>query len=424
MLRTKPHHLYLAPTLREVQSHATLLGFKKGYSVTLIQDMINVMSFLYYMEPPESALIPLVPPPFYDDKPEKRKKWFDYHKQVQDFLCTLDYEKVSGNSPMTKAFAVLALLHNAKKKLSDKENKDLHQAAMEAGADKDESIPFPLFMDDDGHISSAKSDVLLEELTNACVAANTSVMRYDINPEAKLPEIALMDIDPEDQKILDHVAILEKNGRISAHKDPAQIKHQRMSSFDQVGKMTNMVDMLMPTFDYKFSTKQLNVRDVQQFNKQLLVFLVDNSGSMSSTEKRAWVKSILVNRLDAVRRNDAVLYIGWFENTLDVGHIVKISTPDEADEFYKKGFYGEFNGGNTNIQLAVETACTEIATGVFGGHVLHETIPQIVVVNDGQDHVDPLYKPTIVTHGFILGQDNKNMEKMTDNSGGSYKRFL
>lgn len=251
-----------------------------------------------------------------------------------------------------------------------------------------------------------------------------SSAKYVFNPMNDAPENLVNTFDSNQMKILENMAILSSRGKIKSRKKALSQKISPMSEYGEVAAMTNISNIALPTFGYKFATKQVLVKQAQQANKQMLVLLIDDSGSMNCSEKINWIWALLYNRLDAVIANKAVLYIGMFLNRLDETNIIKVENKADAMRLIKRKWFPRLGGGGTDIGHAVETACAAIKRGKFGGHDLKGEKPEIVVINDGQDHVNASYKPDVITHGFILGDDNDGMKGMIKNCGGHYERFL
>ena len=197
-----------------------------------------------------------------------------------------------------------------------------------------------------------------------------------------------------------------------------------MNEFGQVGRLSNMSQIGMPTFNVKLAQKALQVRDVEQAAKQILIFLIDISGSMSCYDKISWIKALMHNRLTAVKAGDAELFVVPFEMKAFLDKVTAVRTAEEAIRLGGLGWYPEICGGDTDVEEAVRQVCNSIDRGNIGGHALNGVKPEIVVINDGQDDVDPSFCPKYKTHGFILGRDNDGMKGMIKNCGGLYERFL
>lgn len=223
----------------------------------------------------------------------------------------------------------------------------------------------------------------------------------------------------DQKRLFDKLAVLRDRGKIKAVKVKAERKISRMEEYSQLPQLANMSSKLLPTFNYKFATKQLLVKQDKQATKQNLLLLIDDSGSMSYSAKMQWVEALVYNRLDAVLQNNARLMIAWFEGKIHRYTIIE--NRQQAKEFIlNKKSFGSFNGGGTNIERALKEGLNLIKTKFNSDH----TNSQILIINDGQDEIDPNFKPGITTSVFILGTDNYELKKVCINSGGMYEKFL
>lgn len=223
----------------------------------------------------------------------------------------------------------------------------------------------------------------------------------------------------QQKNLFDRLAILRDRGKIKAVKVKAERKVSRMEEYSQLPQLANMSSKLLPTFNYKFATKQLLVKQDKQATKQNLLLLIDDSGSMSYAAKMQWVEALVYNRLDAVLQNNARLMIAWFEGKIHRYTIIE-NRQQAKDFILNKKSFGSFNGGGTNIERALKEGLNLIKEKFNSDH----TNSQILIINDGQDEIDPKFKPGITTSVFILGTDNNNLKKVCINSGGMYEKFL
>ena len=244
-------------------------------------------------------------------------------------------------------------------------------------------------------------------------------------PNLSSSNIRLFELSDEDSKLLDSLALLKDDKDIESHATPTKNELVQMTEFTQVGNMANMSQMMLPNFIPKFATRNLIVKKRIERKKQTLILMIDDSGSMNSVSKKVWVKALIWNRVLAVLNKKAELYILTFERNADIYGTHYLSTPEQAEKFMKSDWFPRFSGGGTDIQNAMEEVMKCLDEKRLGCcHITDLENPQLVIINDGQDHIDPTFVPKIVTHSFILGQDNNNLKTVVTNSGGTYKRFL
>jgi uncharacterized protein with von Willebrand factor type A (vWA) domain len=411
MKRTSPHRSYAEPTRLDIQSRFNELGFEGAYSYDLVRDIANAYSHVQaggmVSSSFEDILSQLGQIPNDEEELQEFKKQLDYHKNVQSFLNTLDFNAFTGDTPLQKAASIVAAL-----------------SSQEGGeGDEGEGIPLPIFTEGE---SSVKEKIeKLQEDVKRMLDANKDASRYIFNPNDKAPEVALASLGDKQRDLLAKMAILGDRGKIKARRTSATQTVEQMSEYSQIARISNMTAIGMPTFGYKFATKQLIVKNPKQSGKQLLFFLIDASGSMRDEQKQQWVKALLLNRCDAVCKNEGELYIAFYLHDVDLDKCIKLSTKTEVKEFLKNFWTFGMHSGSTDIERSVKNVCQAIEEGKLGKHKLASANnPQIVVINDGEDRVNANYKPSVMTNCFILGQDNSGMKSMVENCGGHYERFL
>ncbi len=404
--RTVPSKGYVEPTRMDIQNRFGEIGFKLPYSHDLVRDMANAYSHVLEGGTSVKSFVDLAPQLSGIEDPDERAKAETYHTNVQAFIQSLDWSAFQGDTPLQKAASVVSFLST--------------QEGGEPGEGGEGALP--IFQEGDAESMKEKAKKLEEDI-EMFVEANKSLAKYLINPDEKNPVEAMRSLTSEQKDLIAKLALLGDRGKIKARRTSAEQKMAQMAEYSQVSRMLSLTQMSLPTFGYKFASKQLVVREPRQTARQSLVLLIDNSGSMEKIEKLAWVKALLVNRLDAVAKGEGELYIGWFESDIDESSIVKISNKSEAREFLQRDFIGNFDGNETNIERAVQTTIDMMSKGKLGQHKLNAIKPQIVVINDGNDIVRN-FEPSVPTHGFILGQDNDGMKYMCQSSGGIYERFL
>lgn len=214
----------------------------------------------------------------------------------------------------------------------------------------------------------------------------------------------------EEEDFLNKLAILESRGKLKAKKFVQKEEHDMMTEYSQITKLRNKTEMLMPTFNYKFATKNLVVKRNSYPTKQALCLMIDDSGSMNDHYKKRWVKAILYNRTVQAMKRNIELYVVAFEGRLRT--IKKIKNIDDANSFYRT--IG-FNGGGTDVQ-----GC---ATKLIEHFKKEQISVQVVIINDGQDRVDPKWEPGEEIHAIMLGHGNEQLQEVVARSNGHFEIF-
>jgi len=387
-MRTKSHKLYLPSSRREVQQRFKEIGFKGAFSHNLVHDIANAFSYVMQGEPVQNSFVET-------DEP--------YHQNIQNFIAGIDFNKLSGKSPLEKASAAIALLSDGNGDVTEEDG---------------EGTPIPIFSNNSAEKLNKKMEKRQEDVQQIREAGEAA---QHFLKAGKCPESKVKSLSRKENKILEYLAVLNSKGSIKSQKILATTENIQMTEHGQISRLANFSSMGMPTFNYKFATKQLIVKKNKVANKQSLFLLIDDSGSMDESKKRRWLQALLLNRLQAVIDGKAELYITTFIGDIDEFDTIKASTKEEALKLID--WFPELGGGNTNVERAVKSACKCIQKGFIGNHKIKGENPQIVVINDGEDDIGD-FKPSIITHGFILGQDNEGMKRMIESGKGEYKRLL
>lgn len=279
-------------------------------------------------------------------------------------------------------------------------------------------------------------------------------------------EKSILNMDDEMMRILSVLSLIDTMPAMSTNRvrtvrndpDGDMIKHRAMETLaDSYGAA--FVERMLPQFKLKVAKKDLYVRKRCAFDSmsQNLVVLIDNSGSMSCRFKVEWLAALLFNRIQAIKNDNAEIYISLFVTSIyGFTHINKSMTFDELKDVITE--YCSLNGGTTDIEHSVKLTSSYIQQGylprvckgepdilskysdkeyvttrqpiVFnsrkGDDKFHEFYelgdarPEILVINDGDDAIDPRYHPPIKMNAFCLGQENEDLENVAVRSSGIY----
>lgn len=147
--------------------------------------------------------------------------------------------------------------------------------------------------------------------------------------------------------------------------------------------------------------------------RQYLLVLLDGSSSMSCGDKVEIVTKILEGLFEQVIQGNSVILLSYFVDTRD--EVIVIDNETAVDEF-KYFQYRDPNGGSTYIGDILKEIRPKIEAGNIDG-VDIPTRTEIVIINDGQDHVD-LKEFSIPITAFIVEEENQNLVTLCKNSGG------
>ena len=166
-------------------------------------------------------------------------------------------------------------------------------------------------------------------------------------------------------------------------------RKRMMRGYDQI-RLIEMYQRMLPTYKMKFLTRDLIVNVPVQINekKQKIIILLDQSGSMNDHTKQAWVNALLVDRFRYVIKGEAEVFFSFFTSSNSNLSFKHIKDQAGVDRFWKS-FSNSPSGSLTNIGKIVTYIAEEIkAKRLHNLDVdLSTELPEILIVNDGQDHV-------------------------------------
>lgn len=198
--------------------------------------------------------------------------------------------------------------------------------------------------------------------------------------------------------ILNNISIMGDMGsqfkvekEVGEHEVGYSDKHspKLMQNYDQI-RMIDMYQRMLHGYNVKFLTKNLvvNVPVETSERKQIIIILLDFSGSMNETKKQIWVNSILMDRFRYVMKGEAEVYISYFVSSTSFLKFKHIKTEKDVEDFWKR--HDNYpNGSYTNIGRNVEYVADQIRQGKL--HNLNVDLsksrPELLLINDGEDEV-------------------------------------
>jgi hypothetical protein len=199
----------------------------------------------------------------------------------------------------------------------------------------------------------------------------------------------------------------------------------RYAPMEGMGDIVN-VDMLqyvLPNFDRKLVSQEFYVKKRHTFTDkaQNLLILVDNSSSMTQNGKPEILKAAIVLKLRDYKECHNI-YLATFESQLYGFH--KVTKKDRFEDF---GFI-TLSQGSTDVNGAVKSTIEQVKSRKLvnrngGYHHLDDSHFEIMIINDGQDKVDPNFHPQIKIHAMCMYGNNLNLKNVCHRSGGTYYYF-
>lgn len=442
--RTSPPPHYLAPTREEMREVAESVGLKR-FSPSLLADLANTRAG-GEVNPPSAwrDVIERQAEEKVSLKPENNGYWLKatcdwtqdrreavqsqvekavkYHSAVCDFIRTVEWDGVPGNTPLEQASRLLKLL-----------------AAKSSGQPGGDGESLPIFQELAGDSVARELAEVLDEVEDLDKEDRELLDPDDKQSESagsgsggKLQAMRIAEVLLSDTAQREMVRISRKLEDLTRMRVARQVKFEPDPEGDDVrnrpiknlGELTRVVKPAWAKYQksrtlfwYEAISGQLPVRErgIRRERKQLLYLIIDCSGSMEEGLKVAKACGVLMNRLKAVMKGDAVLYWRLFDANLHAEHFV--STAAEAKSAMDELRRGNFSGGGTAIDSCARAALARIEEIMAKGES-HR--PELVVVTDGCDTVRLTARdvhPTRV-HAVVVSGGNPDLIDLAVKSGG------
>ncbi|MFK8112375.1 MAG: hypothetical protein AB8B91_09240 [Rubripirellula sp.] len=203
--------------------------------------------------------------------------------------------------------------------------------------------------------------------------------------------------------------------------DGDQTRMRMMKSYDELPKMAPAAWAIKVAsskyFRYRLATKSFMVREKikRSDKKQLFYAMLDRSKSMQQGERIYKLLAILMNRLRAVGRREAVLGYSFFDS--EVHEELMVREVSEASEEIRKLHYDFFMGDDTDINLALRVGIQRIRNVVDD---LDAERPELIIVTDGDHGINVTAKELkgITLHVFIVEESNDDLIQLANKTGG------
>lgn len=318
-----------------------------------------------------------------------------YYQSTLKFLSELNYAACPGRSPMDKALnTIMYLVKLTEEKKTNSSGDSIYNDTPRTSIITPESLMGSIkdsekgFNGDGDDGDKNREGQEMSKDVISCVREHL----YDLSPSIAnvLGEELLIDIPVNNDllKLIDIKAYLEEKVDLSTSKDKKLIqnnssnqkKQYQIDSYSKINKVSAM-QRVMPNFDDKFVKKELAVKEKvkPEEKKQMLTILLDDSGSMNCAHKQAYVRALLMNRLQSVVEGKSKVRFFSFESTRYNPH--EASTKEEAAKLYKHIVRRRPSGGGTNVGACLQQTIDEIHN-LPGYHK-----PEILIINDGDKRI-------------------------------------
>ncbi len=203
--------------------------------------------------------------------------------------------------------------------------------------------------------------------------------------------------------------------------DGDQTRMRMMQSYDELPRMAPAawaMKVAAPKyFRYRLATKSFMVREKikRSDKKQFFYAMLDKSKSMQSGERIYKLLAILLNRLRAVGRGDAILGYSFFD--AEVHEQMMVMDGREARQEIARLHRELFVGDDTDINLAIREGIKRIKEVTAE---LETDSPELVIVTDGDHGINVQAKELkgITLHAFVVEQENEDLIRLANETGG------
>ena len=384
----------------------------------------------------------------------------EHYNQLANCLRDVDFEMIKGRTEIDRAIANIAIVTTAKKALasgipSDILATQINWALEEVGALESDDIELLECLPDEAELRSSDNMDFEQMAIDRGISQTQVVENVEVRgkiaslfsqcfggmhsaPEQKeIHPLAVRRLDIASRMLRDpSLEALMRIARIANEyvgfqprfekkmlpaPDGDQTRMRMMQSFDELSRMVPAAWALKVAspkyFRYRLATKSFMVREKikKSDKKQLFYAMLDRSKSMQQGERIYKLIAILMNRLRAVMRGDAILGFSFFDSV--VHEEVMVYEVPEAREAMQNLTYKFFLGDDTDINLAIREGVKRIEQVVTDTEAER---PELIIVSDGDHGINVRLEELkgVILHAFIVEEVNDDLIKLARESGG------
>jgi len=443
--RTNPPSNYLPPSQRDIQEMAERIGLK-AFSKDLVEDLCNIQAGGSFI--PEHQIVDNLRRGNYLDKcltthsngryiykgreylrdsndnyvKDKFKarelaaiKEVNYHRNIQNFVRSLDISNVPGVSPLEKSLSLVKILstqeggESSNRQGDDEEILPIFNQNQEKLADRLNKT-FEAISNLDYH------EKQLLEFTGPLGDKSQLSMAEDmLNGKEVMLQI---------KRNLDKLVKLRTGKQVRLTPDPngSEVRYRPINDFSEIDRL-NPEELIYNRnyLNYRIisGTSTIRERCSKQEKRMLLYLLIDCSSSMHSGNNFLKAGGVLMNRLKAVLEGEAEVSFSFFHDELGKEYTASSDSLSEVRNLMSKIKYENFDEGSTAIAHCTKEAIKRINKKLENN--LNLTKPELLVVTDGCDNTTSLkleHLGCIRLNTIIVGGTNDHLLKIARQSGG------
>ena len=443
-MRTKPPAYYITPNERDMKKAAKRLKLKE-YPSELIQDMSNIAAGGKIV--PSTIYRHIVakntnPGPmdsdgeytYFDLEGDRhytrdaniaKRNRINYkvreHENTTDFIKTIDFDEVPGLSPLEQSMTIFKMLCE-QNRTSDGNNDEIpenlknHNSFNQQTSGQNQAKRFNDIFNQLRNMTEIEKELITHTGAGKEESPDTQLKRAELAADmVKGKEIWL-----KISRQLDRIVKMRtaKSNETEPNPDGDDIHHRPIRGFHEIHKLPPTEYTIPKSYRmYKIATQATQIREriIRTDKIQLLYIIIDCSGSMEGTKIHK-AGGILMNRLKAVMKEEAIVYTRFFDTRLFTEHFA--NTPEKAKELIGHFQKENFNGGGTNIARCVRDSIKRINELLVEDPNLIR--PELVVITDGEDRIDLTINDFGKTrmHSFLVNAHNQQLSEIAIKTGG------
>lgn len=345
----------------------------------------------------------------------EQEKFTQSVQNMRNFLQRVEPQlsRVPGATPLSRAMNLMKYLG------------DQNKAGSEAGEGS-----FPLFSTDSKETQDMidKLDSDLETLENLdeddheLLGSDGDAEKAWLNMDEKVHEIMRVAQFCEGQAKLK----VKPKSRLVRDSDGQFTFFRASRDFSDFPKTQRKVLMSRNKIGHKILSQQAKV--AERYTKEtplpFISMILDESGSMYGESDRKGL-GILWYLVKEARKGNCIGLFSFFEKRCRQFHLLDQST---NIDWFKSISTHDFDGGNTHVgDCALEILAYQDKIVEEKGLNVDLSQKHLILVNDGQDSLGNFTKKSLgssVLHSFILGNNNEELKKISQATGGMYKENI
>jgi len=323
---------------------------------------------------------------------------------MQRLLETVDMNKLSGNTSVHKGVAMHALIskNTDPDKLGDMTPQDLDKLAEKMN----EQLETQQRMQDEFGDKGGKGE-------------STDMPEKDIDPRESRQMAEALKMMARVSKL---PALDKGKGTKKIWDTGKQTAYRQMESMQDALDVHPIESVIDPFYEIKLLGRNYFVpRKYDTLRlEQDIVLVTDYSGSMCHPDKQVFILAALLHFAKRVKQGKMTLYAGKFVTRVE--KIERLDTFEKVMKYIKE--YGRPNGGDTDVGKVVEFLQGGIARGKLFDHAIDMArAPEVIVINDGVDYVNPNTALIAPLNVVTLFAPNETLKRLCVISKGFYEEI-